>query len=151
MNKEYRVDLAAQYIHKFCVRWGRLGGQAKEKYGTVRFYAQFSQLGIQSLFFPPYYYTKLPLWIAKFDYKVVEKVLSPFNNLWFNYQKFIYSTAYRRALKKFPDIQYEILISADELTFIKGHFKIDGSNIHGLDLNGNIITCRTNYSYKDIP
>lgn len=47
------LDKIAYEIHDYCVLWGRLGGQAKEKFDTVRFYAQFG-LSLHSLVYIKY-------------------------------------------------------------------------------------------------
>jgi len=43
---------ATHIVHDTCVRWGRLGGQAKEKFGQLRFYAGFGNLSLHSLMYP---------------------------------------------------------------------------------------------------
>lgn len=114
------LDEAASFIHDYCVKYARLGGQAKEKYGTVRFYAMFGHLSLHSLIYPGYYYSQFPKWLWNLDIYVIPKLLKPFERLFFRWQKFIYSRAYNLAFKKFPQVYKGIATGADYPEYIKG-------------------------------
>jgi hypothetical protein len=137
------VEQAAQEIKEFCVRWGRLGGQAKEKYGTVRFYAKFGVRGLHSLTHPGWAgYAWYPRWLIIADIYYFPKLFKWTGITWFfsKWQPFIYSTAYKRALKKYPHIQKEIISQADYHELIKGHTRKVGNKLHVLDLEGKVVS-----------
>lgn len=117
------INNAAQFIHDFCVRWGRLGGDYKEKYGTVRFYAKFGCYSLFSITHPGYvsYYSTWP-WFAKFDLRYGNKfVYYTGIQLFFNtIQPLVYRQAYKRAVKKWPHLRTEILCAADYSELLKG-------------------------------
>lgn len=107
------INQAAMYISDFCKTWGRLGGQAKEKYGTVRFYASFGWISLHSLIYPGYVYCQFPRWLWKLDTYGISKVLSLFERPFVAYQRFIYKKAYTNAVKKWPHLKEEITCAAD--------------------------------------
>lgn len=107
------IDEAATYIGHFCRTWGRLGGQAKEKYGNVRFYASFGYLSLHTLFYPGYAYVRFPKWLWRLDLSVFTPILSVLERPFVAYQQFIYKKAYTNALKKWPHLKEEILDEAD--------------------------------------
>lgn len=115
------ISKAAYEIESFCNRWGRFGGQAKEKFGTVRFYASFTQPSLHSLIYPKYIYSQFPKWLWSLDIFYITPVLSFFfgriNHWW---QKKIYRKAYQQALKKYPHIREEILCCADYSELLEG-------------------------------
>lgn len=116
------IDDAAYYIECFCKRWGRFGGQSKEKYGTVRFYPRFGAYSIFSITHPGYVsYYSVPKWYKDFDIAYGNKImhysgLQYFFNIW---QPYVYGLAYRNALKKWPHLRAEILAGADYPEFIE--------------------------------
>ena len=130
-------------VHNTCRRWARLGGQAKEKFGTLRFYTHFG-LSLHTLFLPGYYhYGWFPRWLITFDMYVATPVLNfLFGRVWFWWQRTIYSYAYWRALNKYPHLRKEILCSADYPEFIKNVTKKDGNDLHILGWNGEVIESR---------
>lgn len=134
---------AASFIHNYCVRWARLGGQSKEKYGTVRFYCCFHSM-IHDLVWPSHCwlrYNQKSWWI--FPLRPLVPILGPiFKWIDFNiypmrifdwlrslirvYQGKVYTRAYRLAVQKWPHLEKEILCCADFdelLTSIKGEGK----------------------------
>jgi hypothetical protein len=143
------INNAAEYIGSFCKRWGRLGGQTKEKYGTVRFYAQFGAYSLFSITHPGYvsYWSTWP-WYKWFDLRFGHKVMRYSGLQWlFNkWQPIVYSMAYHRALRKWPHLQAEILSDADYPELIKGLTRQEGNKLHVLDLNGKIVTTWTSGS-----
>ena len=137
------INNAADYIGSFCKRWGRLGGQTKEKWGTVRFYADFGAHGLFSITHPGYVsYYSVPKWYKWLDLHYGHKIMAYSGlqylfNLW---QPIVYSMAYRNACKKWPHLQAEILSDADYPELIKGHTRREGKDLHILDTKGNIVS-----------
>lgn len=114
------INDAADYIHDFCVKWGRFGGQAKEKFGTVRFYASFNWLSFHGLCYPGYVYSQFPDWLWKLDCKIISPILRFFfDKPVYKYRCFIYRTAYLNALKKWPHLKEEIICCMDYPELIK--------------------------------
>lgn len=108
------INNAAEFIHDYCVRWARLGGDYKEKYGRCCFYAKFD-LSLHSLFYPGYAFYQMPEWLVHFDIYVFSPVCYKLgvSKLWHLWQTFIYKRAYKLAIKKFPHLKEEILSGAD--------------------------------------
>lgn len=118
------IESAASYLGSYCRRWGRFGGQTKEKFGTVRFYAHFGSLSLHTIIYPGYYYSQFPTWLWKLDIKFIGPILNKlFGKIFFSWQKFIYNKAYQNALKKWPHLKEEILCCADHPEFINKHTK----------------------------
>lgn len=110
---ELYIDDAANLIHDYCVKWGRFGGQAKEKYRTLRFYPNFGDLSLHGLLYPDYSYNKFPKWLKWLDDNVISELLSPFITLFTRHQYKIYIKAYKLAIEKYPHIRHNILVHAD--------------------------------------
>lgn len=128
---------AAEFISSYCKRQGLLGGQSKEKYGTVRFYAHFGYLSLHSIIYPGYMYSQFPKWLWKMDIYYI----GPFLRFFFEkpfvwWQKKVYNRAYWKALKKWPHLRAEILCGADRPELIKGVTRQDGKTLHILGWNG---------------
>lgn len=117
------IDAAAIYICDFCAFWGRFGGQAKEKFGTVRFYANFGCYGLLSLTHPRHNYT-WNIWqpYVKFDNAVGEYIVrfSGLRLLFNWWQPKVYRLAYKKAIQKWPHLREEILCCADYNEFLEG-------------------------------
>lgn len=108
-------------LYDTCTTWGRLGGQLKEKYGTLRFYANFSPLNLHTLIYPAYYYIQFPKWLADLDYKVIGPVLNFFfGTLFYKYRVFMYRRGYKKCLEKYPQYREEILDCADFSEYLNG-------------------------------
>lgn len=123
---------------------GRMGGDIKEKYGTVRFYAQFGYLSLHSLIYPGYAYSQFPKWLWRLDCRYIRPVLQFFFERLFSwYHRKFYSWLYHRMIKKYPQIEAEILSDSDYPEFIDGHFRREGRELHILDSKGNIVTTWT--------
>jgi len=115
------IDAAASYIGDFCRRWARLGGQTKEKFGQIRFYARFSNMSLHGLIYPGYVYSQFPKWLWRTDISYITPVLEfLFGKLFHKWQTFIYRQAYKRAVKKWPHLRKEILSAADQDQLLKG-------------------------------
>lgn len=117
------IEAAACFIADYCRRWGRFGGQAKEKYGTVRFYASFGCYSLISLTHPGYHYT-WSIWqpYVKFDNAVGDYIvrytgLQAFFGWW---QPKVYRRAYKLALQRWPHLRQEILCCADYSELLEG-------------------------------
>lgn len=107
------INDCCEILSNYCLKWARLGGSTKEKFGTVRFYAQFNGLSLHNLFYPGYHYYQFSRKIIYLDENLISKILSPLNPLFFQWQKFIYKRAYKICLKKYPHLREEILCCAD--------------------------------------
>lgn len=114
------LDDAGNIIGDFCHRWGRFGGQIKEKYGTLRFYAHFTGFDLHMLFYPGYYYCQFPTWLWNLDWKLRKTIFVPLHRPTTWWQTKVYNRAYQKALKKYPHLRKEILICADYPELIKG-------------------------------
>lgn len=114
-----RLDRACDRLRKLTKRF-RLGGDIKEKYGTLRFYVKFhSQL--HDLIWPGYVYNQYPYdWMWSFDlwltcssglqtclyWRLVGKWI-------LRIQYFGYRWSYSKLVKEFRSIKKEILSAAD--------------------------------------
>ena len=112
---------AAEFIHHYCVRWARLGGDWKQKYGSVRFYCQFG-LTLHNLIYPGHYFYRFPKWLTKFDIHWFTPVAAKLKLswLWYKWQSFIYRQAYKEAIAKWPHLREEILGGADYPELLEG-------------------------------
>ena len=113
---EAQCDEAAYFIHDYCVKWGRLGGQAKSKYGSVRFYVQFASpyYTIQSLIYPGDRYIQWSSEMRKVD-EIVSSIIyyTGMFHIIYKWQSFIYRRAYKLAVSKWSQIKERILDYAD--------------------------------------
>ena len=118
---EYNLDDIAHQIERYCVKWGRFGGQSKEKYGTVRFYVQFvcTHEMLHSLIYPGYVYVQWGLKMRKLD-ELLTSICNflKITTLVFYWQKFIYKKAYQRVIKKYPAAKNMIIQCADYREFL---------------------------------
>ena len=120
------INDAANYLGDYGRKWGRLGGQTKEKYGSIRWYANFGYLTLHTLIYPGYVYSKFPRWLWVLDCKYFGPFLQYFFETKFiGWQIFIYNRAYQNALKKWPHLRAELLCSADYPEYIKGATRIE--------------------------
>jgi hypothetical protein len=140
-------------VKSTCVRWGRLGGQSKEKYGTLRFYAQFGNLSLHGLCLPGWYnYGWFPGWLITLDQKVITPFLNkiPFlHEVFFWWQRKVYSHAYWKAMKKHPHLRAEILECADCPEYINGVTRRKKSKLHILGWNDEPIATWVTYGTDD--
>lgn len=136
------INDAAEYIGEFCKKYGRIGGQTKEKYGTVRFYTDFC-FCILNLTHPGHkHYGPYPKWASTFDIYYGPTALKYTGISWFmsKWQPMIYNMAYQNALKKWPHLRAEILDCADHIEMIKGVWRKEGKKTHILGWKGEIIS-----------
>lgn len=130
------IDNAADYIEKYCIRWGRFGGQAKEKYGTVRFYVSFHNM-LYELFWTSHHYarwTHASYWprsirwlshligpaLSWFDDKIYSHRYNFLILIIQKWQHKVYRNAYKNALKRWPHLRDEILCCADYPDLLEG-------------------------------
>ncbi len=138
------INDCCNILHNICTRWGRFGGQTKEKYGTVRFYAHMGWLSLHSLVYPGYVYSQFPNWLWSLDIYYIGPFLRfCFEKIWVKWQAYIYNLAYQKCLKKYPHLRAEILCDADHLELIKGATRREGKDLHVIDLDGKILSTWT--------
>jgi len=111
------LDAAVRFIESYCLRYGRLGGQAKEKWGGVRFYAKF-HYQIHDLIYPGYAYCQWKKWYNNWmwaaDLTIYTHSCFDWSRTIINrWQAFIYGRAYTLAVKKWPHLIKEIILPAD--------------------------------------
>lgn len=96
----------------------RIGGQIKEKFGTLRFYANFHSM-IHDLIWPGYVYNQYPYkWMWSLDLEITNGRRS-YIYYWLvqrwvlTVQFWGYRFCYKKLVKEFPEIREEILFGAD--------------------------------------
>lgn len=115
------INDCTNILYKYATKIGRIGGQIKEKFGTIRFYANFGGLSISTLLYPGYYNIPLPSWLYSLDLYYIAPVMRFFlGRLFFMWQKYWYNKAYQKCMEKYPHLRAEILSSADFIEFVKG-------------------------------
>lgn len=120
------LDNCVSYVYTYSRRWGRLGGQVKEKFGSLRFYASFGYLSLHTLTYPGYVYSQFPKWLWKLDIDYIGPILRFFFEKPFvKWQMIIYNRLYQNCLKKWPHLRAEILCGADYPELIKGATRIE--------------------------
>lgn len=106
------LDQLAYKIGQFCRTFGRIHvTDTKEKYGTIRVYCTFGFLGFHTLLWPgrAYKHKYCPRWVWNLDVKLYGSKIEQFINLLLvPYQKLIYKTAYKLALRTYPHLNKEI-------------------------------------------
>lgn len=126
MNEEWvkeqeRIRGVLSIFYKYSKR-GLIGGQIKEKFGSIRWYAelrpvrQLHDITKNGHYYYRYGADRRP--VMNFIDNVSRPYLRPFTKLIFKYQKFMYAYAYRQALKQFPEIAENIMASCDHNRFL---------------------------------
>lgn len=137
---DYTLDDIAYYIASYCRKWGRMGGQYKEKYGTVRYYALFGIYNLYHFLYPHYMWVSWSNAVRKIDDAIFGFLFSKILNASImKWQKYIYGRAYLNALKKWPEYRYEILCCADVPEYIPGVTRQEGKLTHILGKDGEVI------------
>lgn len=143
-ENDFDVALACEFLERYCIRYGRLGGQVKEKYGTIRFYARFGAFSLHGLMKPGYNYYTYPRWLLHLDSEYFEPLINKlFGRMLYKWQEYIYGRAYTLALKKWPHLRKALLCGADDPELIPGATRIEGNNKHVLDWDGSIMATWT--------
>lgn len=111
------IEECNSILYTVCTKWGRIGGQIKEKWGNLRFYAQFSDGTLFSLLYPGYH------WIPKryswfyfhIDLPVIQRITKYTGLLWLirQYQNAMYELGYRICEYNYPHLFDEIHHSMD--------------------------------------
>lgn len=115
------IEECCHILYKICTKYGRLGGQLKEKWGEIRFYARFEKLSLHSLIYPGYHFIQFPNWLYKLDNKVISPVLNFFfGKVFLKYQRYMYRLGYKRCLKAYPHLREEILSASDHDNLLEG-------------------------------
>ena len=113
------LDAACDFLRDYCRRYARLGGDVKEKWGTLRFYAHFHHQ-LHDLFYPGYAYCQWPYWLWIFDLRVYcSPAFNAVRRAIQTWQIFIYRRAYRLTVQRWPHLFRELLFSADYPEFLK--------------------------------
>ena len=109
------INDAADWIGCFLVRWGRVSvTDTKEKWGTARVYCRFGWTQLHDITHPRYVYLQYPKWLIKADFSFFMPIISRTIGRWIvPYHEFLYRTAYKMAIKKWPHLKLEILNGAD--------------------------------------
>lgn len=135
------LEEAGHFIWAYCMRWARLGGTYKEKYGTLRYSPQFWSVSLHTLIYPSYAYSQFPAWLWKMDIYYISPVLNfLLGKPLYKWQKYIHGKAYLKALKKWPHLRKEILIGALYPEFIPGATRREGHLMHVLGASGETIS-----------
>jgi len=114
MDDYKSLNEAMNCLYFYCVRIGRIGGQLKEKYDSIRFYAEFGPLSLHNLIYPGDHYRQFGPRLYKLDERLeVVFKYTGLNMLFVLWQKFWYRAGYRIALRRYPHIRREIASSAD--------------------------------------
>lgn len=108
------LDQAINYVVGFCRRWAFIPVHGKEKYGTMRLEGLWLGFSIVQLIWTGYMFKpqKCPQWLWSLDLKLSYRypVYHYLINWWFiPYQKWIFNLAHKRAVKKWPHIEKEIM------------------------------------------
>ena len=117
------LSKAMDIIRTYATDIGRVGGQLKEKWGQIRFYAHFAGgwLNLHTIIYPGYVYCQFPKWLWNLDHnKYFRMLFIPFMKPFFLWQKYWYNKAYQMACKAYPHLKPEILFAADYPELIDG-------------------------------
>lgn len=127
-------------LYRIARRYGRLGGDIKEKWGQARFYARFGHLSLHTLVYPGYVYNQFPDWLWRLDCAIIGPSLRfLFERLFARWQMKAYNTAYQRCLKKYPHLRAELLCGADWPELIRGATRKEGNITYILGWDGDEI------------
>ena len=112
------LNNAINYVVSFCRRWARIPLHGKEKWGVMRLESIYYGFSIVWLIWPGYMFCpkRCPKWLFMLDQDLAHRwpVYRFLINWWFiPYQKWILKLAYKRAVKKWPHIEAEIMEEYD--------------------------------------
>jgi hypothetical protein len=122
----YFQDLndCTNFMQHYLTRWGRIGAYTKVKWGRIDVSSYFGIAQLHSLTHPGYAYSQYPKWLWQLDCTYISKLFSPFQNLIFVYQCWIYRQAYRTALKRWPHLRGALLAGTDQSELLGKEFGI---------------------------
>lgn len=131
---------AGDFIRDYCIKWARLGGSVKEKYGTVRFYPiSMGSISLHQVVYPGYQRNRFPSWLWNFDIDYATPLLTKlFGSTYARWQEKVYYRAYKKAVYKWPHLRAEILVAADYLDLLNDGdlVRIEGRKTYVLGWNG---------------
>lgn len=97
---------------KIMRRYGRIGVNSKEKYGTARWYLYFCDGSLHSFTHPGHMYSRYAKWLWQFDVRNRPlRFITPVINFW---QKQVAQFAFNYVCNKYPHIIKEIISDAPE-------------------------------------
>jgi hypothetical protein len=132
-----------QVVSFFCAQSNkyRIGGQIKEKYGTLRWYAHFNGYALHDLFWPGHVYfyryqqPSFWHWSVRWAQPVLGRMLKIVDMRirkweWFQkkcvkFQVTKYVETYEKALRKWPEFKEEIMMAADHQELLKDLFPFE--------------------------
>ncbi len=148
---------AIHYITDTLTRYGRIAAHGKEKWGCARISVSIGYPSLHTLTYPRYVYNQFPNWLWRLDCNYIGPVIRfLIGKPLAKWQMYLYGATYRKAIKKWPHLQAEILNDADYKELIGAGFKVEkivdenGEKVtltHTLDSAGNIAgtwSCYTN-------
>ena len=98
----------------------RLGGDIKEKWGTLRFYVKFHHQ-LHDLFYPGYAYCQWPTWLWWLDCRIYcQPLFDPIRWFIVKRQYKQYRAIYSAIIAKYPKIRNEILCVTDYPELLEG-------------------------------
>lgn len=121
-DRQFRLELVAKEIGDYLRFWYRMDvRQTKAKWDTVRVYCDFGIYDLHSLIYPGYVFTqksfhKNPL---KFINKYTRFFFTMFSGIVTDIQALGYARAYRKACKKYPELDKHILEGADHRDYLE--------------------------------
>lgn len=124
------LSASIEIIRHISFKYGRIGGDIKEKFGCVRFYARFFDGTIHSLLYPGSVFIRYPRLYRFVDYPIIRRIFlfTRLASLIFWWQKKIYNIAYQKAIAKYPHLRNEILVDADYPEFIDNYPEFKSSD-----------------------
>lgn len=95
---------------KLMERFGRIGVDSKEKFGSLRWNIALFNGSMHSLTHPSYYYSQYPKWLYSFDwqYRPLRFLVLPINA----WQKLVVKLTFNYLVYKYPHIIDEIISDA---------------------------------------
>lgn len=118
-----KLGEACDIFYKWAYR-GRISGQIKEKYGTIRWYAYLnSKFSLNDIFYPCHMYYRFPLWVRKIDDFVFTYFINPlFGKLIYKYRVYCYRQGYLECVAKLGPLPHSMdhddLFTEEELKMI---------------------------------
>ena len=108
----------------------RLGSHGKEKWGTFRDHVYWSDGTLHSLVYPGYVYIQWRWFYYNIDYPIIRRLVY-YSGLLFllnRWQRFIYRRGIELALRKYPEVVYELTCELDYPELLLKEYKNDNAN-----------------------
>lgn len=117
------LNEAINFIDKK-LRFWRIGvHQSKEKFGCARIYCSLGWYSLHNITHPGHAFSRYPNWLWSLDCKFLSKIVQMFNFIIFPIHKWVYTNAYKKAIKKYPHLKEEICCDADYIELLSGFYK----------------------------